>query len=384
MAGSLQVLIEGSGASPLVAGLPPALRAAYWAATELAPAKVVFCGADPDFETRYRRQLASLAPIPAPSANGQAPKELFAADSPLLVLGQAGFPERGALTRFVSQAGQAAKPVRWLQDGAAVAAYFPRASQILDGAANSTELAANALRAPGSFAELPSAPAWLSAHSEEAARRAEDAFCASLGHSKDGYLARFDRKISVAVSRLLLKTPVTPDNITTASLALGLYGAWLLASGSHLSQFLGSLVLWACCILDGCDGEVARLKLLCSKSGAAYDIWADEVAHLATFVAIPFGVHRMFPQASFLLPGILLVSGVSICGLAVWYFVLRLPEDRRGPNALLVERIASRDYVYLLVVLAALGRLDWFLWAAGFGSHVFYLTLWRLSRSKTG
>ena len=75
--------------------------------------------------------------------------------------------------------------------------------------------------------------------------------------------------------------------------------------------------------------------------------------------------------------GLLIVPGFLACGFSVWWLVLRIPDGQRGPLAVTVERIASRDYVYLILILTAIGRLDWFLWAAAFGSHAFNVWLWR-------
>ena len=40
---------------------------------------------------------------------------------------------------------------------------------------------------------------------------------------------------------------------------------------------LGVLLLWASAILDGCDGELARLKLLTSRFGARFDVEVDAI-----------------------------------------------------------------------------------------------------------
>ena len=136
------------------------------------------------------------------------------------------------------------------------------------------------------------------------------------------------------------------------------------------------LLLWFCSILDGCDGEVARLKLLCSRSGAAFDLGSDHVAHLAIFAAIPFAVLSADPQARVLLPGILMVSGMLACMFTVWKLILRHPLPAADPMRIVFERIASRDYVYLILALVLIRKLHWFLWAAAFGTHFFNLFLW--------
>jgi CDP-L-myo-inositol myo-inositolphosphotransferase len=217
---------------------------------------------------------------------------------------------------------------------------------------------------------------WLDLREKNSVRKAENAFFAALTKETDGYIARFDRKISTAFSRLLLKTPITPNQITAASLVLGLVGAALLAFGSYAGQVLGAGLLWFCCILDGCDGEVARLKLICSPSGADFDLGADHIAHLAIFLAIPFAVRSADPAARVLLPGALMVSGMILSMITVWWLFLRRPEDNPGAARIFFERIASRDYVYLIFALVLIGKLNWFLWASAFGVHAFNLALW--------
>ncbi len=324
-------LLKADGCG-LVAGLPPSIRSAKRCSEELSPSEIVFsCERPSVFARRWRRQLSGLG-VPFRAVSGKPDVGEVA-----LTLPGDGFPREGALGA-------------WRPNGAE-----------------------------------PWRPAvgWVPCADDDQAAEAERALCAALAKDTDGYFARFDRKLSIALSLVFLRLPITPNDITTASLALGLAGAWALATGTYAVQLAGAVILWFCCILDGCDGEVARLKLLSSDSGAAYDVAADHVAHVATFVAIPFAIHRSDPSARFALPGALLFSGFLTSMFSVWWLVLRKPESERGPFSLLIERVASRDYAYLIVAFAALGKLGWFMWAAAFGSHIFCAALWiAAARSK--
>src|SRR5581483_2076046 len=82
----------------------------------------------------------------------------------------------------------------------------------------------------------------------------------SLRKPTDGYLAQFDRGISISISRKLMRTSATPNHVTTAGLAIGLLGSVLLATGAYSQMLFGTWLLWAACVLDGCDGELARIK----------------------------------------------------------------------------------------------------------------------------
>lgn len=365
----LQVLVTFPPQALPVAGLPYVFRTTQRAA-ELDPSKVVWAGAPESFAQAWSRQLASFENFPLVLANGESPSRHLVPGQPLLVISAAGTPRPKALRTFLDKAG--GKPARWIFEGKTVAVYLP--CLVLTGK-DVDELAEALLLLPGTNIAATSGD-WHCAKQPRFVEEAETAIYTSLGKENDGFIARFDRTISSAVSRFLLKTPATPNQITTASLLLGILGCSLIATGWYRWQIAGALLLWSCCILDGCDGEVARLKLLCSKSGAAYDTSADNVAHLATFVGIAVGVYRARPDLPLFWPGIVLVSGVAACMFSVWWLILRRPYDKRSTLELFVERVASRDYVYLVVALILVGKLHWFLWSAAVGSHLFNAGLW--------
>ncbi|MBI5629929.1 MAG: CDP-alcohol phosphatidyltransferase family protein [Elusimicrobia bacterium] len=374
--GALQVLLPEAGRSRMVAGLPAALRTAHQAARELSCARIIFCDPDADFNGLWRRQLERLS-LPLACANGEPAARLLAAEKPLLVVSSGGFPRELALKKFLKEAGTGEEGRAWLSDGEIVAVYLPRAGAMMSGVATAGAVARRALSA--ALASRRVDRGWQPARDRDSVLEAENSLYGALASPTDGYLARWDRRLSIALSKRLLKTSVTPNQITTAGFLLGLMGAAGLATGLYAWQTAGAFLLWISCILDGCDGEIARLKLLASPWGGAYDLAADHLCHLATFAAIPWGLHRADPSFGFLAPGALLVSGLILCMASVWWLILRLPENRRRPLPEAIERLASRDYVYVVLLLAVMGRLEWFLWTAGAGSHLFWLALWGLA-----
>ena len=62
----------------------------------------------------------------------------------------------------------------------------------------------------------------------------------------DGFFARhFDRKISGAISQQLLKTPITPNQITVGVTLLGIWGGWLMAQAGMATKVEG--IAWSFC-----------------------------------------------------------------------------------------------------------------------------------------
>lgn len=370
----LQVLLRTRPEAATVAGLPCAVRAAFRAGRELAPDRIVIAGADVLFLKKWAFQLrAAGVPVLADEAGAQA----LSLDIPLLALDADAFPDEGGLLDFLSAA-QSAPGHSLRRLASRTAAVFLREASLAGaGRRAPAEVHDGAMSAPA----LPiEAGAFLDASTPETARASARLLYSRLAKDNDGYIARLDRTLSLSITRLLLPLPVSPNQVTAASLLIGLAGAWWLAAPSARLQFWGAFTLWFCCLLDGCDGEIARLKHHATPWGGEFDLLADHIAHLATFIALPIGVARLHPGGNWWTPGMLLVTGFMACGFSVWRLVLSVPKDKRGPLALVVERIASRDYIYLILAATAVGRLDWFVWAAALGSHAFWVWLWFMSR----
>src|SRR5207247_11336043 len=58
---------------------------------------------------------------------------------------------------------------------------------------------------------------------------------------------------------------------------------------TNVGQTIGALLFLTHSILDGCDGELARLKFLESRAGAVLDFWGDNLVHVAVFGCMAVG-----------------------------------------------------------------------------------------------
>jgi len=209
-------------------------------------------------------------------------------------------------------------------------------------------------------------------------KEVEQRLLASLGRDTDGFLARaLDRKISRALTCRLAFTTVTPNQITLVSFLIGVLSVWLLAAPDYGKRVIGAILLLASVIIDGCDGELARLKYLESEFGAKFDLIADNVVHLLLFPGIALGLYRETALSLYAtLAGVALVG--VLCSMAVAYLaIFRSPSGlaattgKRTSIAEFYERLAGRDFAYVLLVLAIANRLHWFLWATVIGTYIF-------------
>jgi phosphatidylglycerophosphate synthase len=214
---------------------------------------------------------------------------------------------------------------------------------------------------------------------------------AGLVKDNEGFMSRrLERPISITVTRLLWRLPVTPNMMTLVSMAVGLWGAWKMSWGSWGSQVFGSLLFWLHSVLDGCDGELARIKLQESRWGGLLDFWSDNVVHVAVFIAIGAGLQRFEGGTKPLALGIAAAAFALLSACVIGWSIAK--HEGAGPltdsahqagettgatrRLIEIQDFASRrDFIYLVVAAALFGKLMWFLWAAAVGGGVFLLTL---------
>ena len=220
--------------------------------------------------------------------------------------------------------------------------------------------------------------------SAEDVATAETWLLRSLIKENEGFMSRhFERRISLEITRRLVSTSITPDVMTLASLAVGLAGAPFFLSSSPALQLTGGLIFLAHSILDGCDGELARVKFLQSRRGAILDFWGDNVVHVAVFVCIAIGWALHAGTAWPLALGA--VAAAATLGSATLMFERTAqdrPESVDSPaTARLTAALASRDFIYLLILCSAFGKANWFLVATAIGAPTFFLlALWNERR----
>ncbi len=204
----------------------------------------------------------------------------------------------------------------------------------------------------------------------------------------EGFMSRHvERRISIAISKRLVNTSITPNQMTIMSVLIGIGGAALIYHGGVWNQVAGALLFLAHSILDGCDGEIARIKFMESRFGGILDFWGDNVVHAAIFWAIGQEWHNRAGGAiPLVLAWLAVISTFGAAGLV--YYRTMLNKTDEGPmytsvsaskEKSTITRVADflsrRDFIYLVVLLAAFRHLDWFLVLSGIGSPLFLITL---------
>jgi len=152
--------------------------------------------------------------------------------------------------------------------------------------------------------------------SEDAADRAEDLIFKYVGKTATGWLSRnINSKLSLPTSRLLVKTPLTPNMISVLINVIGMMCGVFYAIGHPV---WGALFMQAATILDRCDGEVARVKLMETQRGQWVDTISDQVTVLSFMLGVPIGYYVITKSPLAIILGTVNVS-IFIC-FVIWSF----------------------------------------------------------------
>ena len=197
-----------------------------------------------------------------------------------------------------------------------------------------------------------------------------------MAGSTDGPVSRYlNRRASVPVARALSRTPVTPNQVSVAALAIAAAAAALIGLGANIE---GGILVQVSSIVDGVDGDLARAKGVASKFGGVFDAVLDRIADagIAAGMAVYAARYEDWPAPA-------LVGFAAAVGfLMVSYSRARL-ETVAGLDATAeLLGIASRDVRLLaLAIGAAAGQCWWALVLVGAASYA--TVAWRLLRFRS-
>src|SRR3974390_170870 len=220
----------------------------------------------------------------------------------------------------------------------------------------------------------------------------------------DGLFARMNRRVSIPISRTIASLPITPNMGTLFTLGVSFLSGAFFGFGGYWNTVIGALLsVWAS-ILDGCDGEVARLKFQVSKFGCWLETVCDYLYYLFIFAGMSLGLSRSRGTDAYLLWGGFLLFGAIasflVIGFARHYFASSHPEqflnlwqrkaERQKSNPLMylarnTEFIIRRCFLpYALLAFAVLNLIRFAFIASAVGANLVWIialySYWKVSR----
>ena len=183
---------------------------------------------------------------------------------------------------------------------------------------------------------------WVKVNSPGDVQRARRLLRFSLNKPSDGFFSRhLNRRFSWPISRLLIRLGVTPNQVTWGNLALGLLSGWLIGRGGYGNTLAAGLLFQFVSIVDGSDGEIARLTYRFSDLGARLDNLSDTVVLVLFFLNLPVGLYAATGEPAWLARG-----GLMVMLVAVFYLLLLLRirwSGHRGNIAEIAHQVQNRD-----------------------------------------
>lgn len=232
----------------------------------------------------------------------------------------------------------------------------------------------------------------------------EAAFFEAMRQKTDGFIARHvNKRISIPISRRLLKYPITPNQITCFHALLGVFALYLVWQATYAMILTGALLMWFSTVLDGCDGEVARAKNTCTPFGKYFDTVVDTLKSAVYVIVLACALGRGDPMYT-TLGYFLLAGGVYLLSMMVlfsWWspdlqgsFTIMKSDSSRALDAfsgvkqglLVLQNLVKNDTIgFAFPVMAALRLNQALVWIAALAVSieiVVYTYLW-VKRKKT-
>lgn len=197
--------------------------------------------------------------------------------------------------------------------------------------------------------------------------RIEARLFSNLAKPTDGVMSRaVNRKISTAITRMLILFPIPPNAVTVANFFLALLVPVLLIRGDFWGLFFGSIVFNLASIVDGCDGEIARLKFMFSDFGVWFDTVCDLLGIMLFFLAFPIGMFRMTGSSGYLIGGVAMLLAIAATMVLLAYFGKRYLKSGllNSFERLIGEQFAATPRLLQAIDTAKLlGKRDVYAWA---------------------
>ena len=159
-------------------------------------------------------------------------------------------------------------------------------------------------------------------------RAAEATIRRSSYKDTDNTVACFNRRISVPISVALIRTSLTANQLSLILVAVGFYAAWLFSIGHYWTGVVAAFLSLAASILDGCDGEIARLKYQESALGCWIETVGDYSYYIAIFAGLTIGAVRQTHIEGFYWIGGLALAGTLLSFAFLIFLRTRITAGR--------------------------------------------------------
>ena len=168
----------------------------------------------------------------------------------------------------------------------------------------------------------------------------------------DGSISKYiNRPISKWITSKITDYPLTPNQISIVVFFISVFSGLIISIEGYFFLLLGALLAQLSSILDGCDGEIARLKLLESKFGEFFDRVLDRYSDLFILTGLTFHTYFIHKTLTVFFIGFIVVGGKIILSYTA-YISDSMVSDHNS------FRI-GRDLIILVILIGALFNIPY-------------------------
>jgi phosphatidylglycerophosphate synthase len=382
------VLVIDGKPSITIGGLTLTERAVLLAHRAGIPVRIA--GVEPVDETSVERLHSRGVPViqqPAGSAplDGTTDEEGVVLIGPNVLFGPVLLAE--LLDRTVRD--PHAGPIAVYERGVPLVLYLPPGTGPTLRACRSLEAMVAELETRGGVRELPGANLFCRrVHPTGELLSVERAFVRHLNGTGESYFTKKIRRFSVPLSTRLVRLGARPTHVTLGGLLLAVVSAWFLSRGTYGAGLLGAALYYVSMVFDCSDGEVARLTIRDSPSGAWLETVVDYATYFVVLAGLAVGSQRLPGAGTYLVAAAVAVVGSGIVIAVAGYLRFRVAAADPGQfddasakamaSATRLHRFGSwaRQWIkrstlaHVLVALAIVDRLSIILYLWAFAATV--------------
>lgn len=139
---------------------------------------------------------------------------------------------------------------------------------------------------------------------------AEEILAENIRKNTPTFIAReINKRISLPLSLILARMRIRPNTITAINMFIGLCAGIGAAGMTYKGVLLGAILFQLASILDGCDGEVAKLTYRTSKFGQYVDSLSDNLSLAAFLTGMMIHAYRITGSYNSFIWGFSLIIG---------------------------------------------------------------------------
>lgn len=195
------------------------------------------------------------------------------------------------------------------------------------------------------------------------------------GREFSGYIKHVNRRISIYITKLLLYTPITGNQVTLLWILLGVASGILFSFGNYWYSIVAALLINLSVELDYVDGEVARYREATSAFGIYLDIFGHIIVYPTLFMGIAYGVYNNYHNPIIFIFGCSAFLCFSLLPNHMSLTVSRILQAHRKEGAKKTEEVVKQPQLNKIKIPNLLRKIVGVIYLASDGSIVI---LWLL------